>query len=172
MGSPLRIDRASTGCPTPVVHAFSTQLPAPGRSRNELGVKKFVMQFIYDRDGLLYGRADRTPTSEGIFMTSEPSVRCPECSERFDSTYADGWCTNLDCGDYRHGDHGEMSERPSCATCGVTAKIDDKHCRDCGERLPELCPSCGARAEAGDSYCRGCGEKLGYANVTIRTLRK
>ncbi|MFB6222954.1 MAG: zinc-ribbon domain-containing protein [Haloarcula sp.] len=40
------------------------------------------------------------------------TVRCPICDEAFDPAVAGGWCTNPDCGEWRHDGDVNRSETP------------------------------------------------------------
>jgi hypothetical protein len=78
-------------------------------------------------------------------MTSaaESPVRCPECGEEYDPTFADGWCPNFDCGEYRHPSFRETTPNADGATASGTA-----------------CPTCGESASRGANYCPACGTQL------------
>ena len=46
-------------------------------------------------------------------MAATDSVECPECGEQFNPAAAGGWCTNPDCGEYRHETSEDSHDEPT-----------------------------------------------------------
>lgn len=88
-------------------------------------------------------------------MSNAPAfVDCPECGKDFDPSAAGGWCTNPECGEYRHetetSDESTETQDEGDATGGSTDS-GTVECPQCNQTVPDqnFCKECGA--EIGDN---------------------
>lgn len=56
---------------------------------------------------------------------TSPTVECPVCGETFDTSRAEGWCTNEDCGEWQYRDTNEESDTTQSAETGDTPHPDE-----------------------------------------------
>lgn len=119
-------------------------------------------------------------------MTGPDVVECPECNQEFDPMKAAGWCTNPDCGEYKH--EQEQTESAPNSTPSSPKEPDQPHDtaqqaetgggssasdtnqpsqRDVGAGQEDaeqdssdvVCPDCGNQVP-NKNFCLSCGAEL------------
>lgn len=92
-------------------------------------------------------------------------VECPLCGESFDPAAAAGWCTNADCGDWRHEGNltaatGSPTDDGAAAGARPRESVPVEASADAAADAALACPNCGGSVAATDNFCRACGREV------------